>query len=216
MAAPNTRPILWGRGTSTNVQKVIATAAELGLDSVRRDAGGPHGQTDTPQFAAMNPNRTVPVWQEGAFACWESNAILRHLARSHGALYGTGPNGMARVDQWLDWSALVCWPPVRMLFLDVWRDRIAQWDSAAVQAQMLRLAASLTIASRQIAATGHIAVPDLTIADIALGIGVNRLDGMPYPVAIPDPLRRWLDTLRARPSFALALVDEPLMTAEHV
>ena len=73
-------PTLWGRVSSVNVQKVLWTLAELGLKYPRIDAGFTYGKTDTPEFAALNPNRRVPVWQEEGLTLWESHAIVRHLA----------------------------------------------------------------------------------------------------------------------------------------
>ena len=56
---------IWGRTTSSNVQTVMWAIAELGLEHERIDAGGPFGGLDTPEFAAMNPNRLVPVLRDG-------------------------------------------------------------------------------------------------------------------------------------------------------
>jgi len=62
----------------------------------------------TPEFLKKNPNGKVPVLEtpNGKFI-WESNAILRYIARldkSRG-LYGRDPVEEAQVDQWIDWFA---------------------------------------------------------------------------------------------------------------
>lgn len=41
---------IWGRANSINVQKVMWTVAELGLEHVRHEAGGPAGGRDTPEI----------------------------------------------------------------------------------------------------------------------------------------------------------------------
>ena len=38
-----------------------------------------------PDYAAMNPNRLIPVLQDGATIVWESNTIVRYLAARYGA-----------------------------------------------------------------------------------------------------------------------------------
>jgi glutathione S-transferase len=205
--------VLWGRGSSTNVQKVIWACAELGLKPERRIVGGPHGGLDTPGMIAMNPNRAVPIWQEPGLVLWESQAILRHLARGggQGRLYGRTEVEMARVDQWLDWFALVCWPPVRMIFLDVFRDGVHDFASPEVQSTQTRLETVLQIADAQVETHGYLAGPEFSLADIALAIGLNRLLGMPYDIAVPTGLVHWVGRLSKRPGFALALQDEPVM-----
>ena len=71
-----------GRATSTNVQKVLWFC-----DSQNRvyehdnDIGGAFGRNDSPEYLAMNPNGRVPVVIDGDFVMWESNSIIRYLAR---------------------------------------------------------------------------------------------------------------------------------------
>lgn len=58
---------IWGRKTSSNVQALMWCVAELGLPFARQDIGHEHGGLGTPEFGALNPNRTVPVLRdEGA------------------------------------------------------------------------------------------------------------------------------------------------------
>ena len=49
---------IWGRTTSSNVQKVMWTVAELGLEHERIDAGGAFGQVNEPWYRAMKQ----PAW----------------------------------------------------------------------------------------------------------------------------------------------------------
>lgn len=204
-----TRPILWGRGDLTNVQKVIRVCVEPGVDPDRRIVGGAHGGTDAPAFAALNPNRTVPVWQEGTHALWESQAILRHLARRSGRLYGRGGREAAAVDRWLDRFVITLWSPVRTLFLQVWRDRTMGWEEA--RGSVAQAEAALAVLARQVEARGHAASPGLTIVGIALAIGINRLEGMAGPVTVPPVLAAWSAPLPACPGFAAATEAEPDM-----
>lgn len=203
------RPILWGRGSSTNVQKVLWTCAELGITPDHRPLAGEHGGNDAAWFLTLNPNGTVPVWQEGDFALYESQAIMRHLARQHGALYGGDAARMAQVDCWLDWFALVFWPPVRMLFLDVWRDGKLPADAPAARAAMDRAATFTNRIADRLTASAFIAGPDFSLADIAVTIGLNRMRGLDFGISVPCALAAWHDAQRARPGFALATADEP-------
>ncbi len=203
-------PMLWGRGSSSNVQKVLWTAHELGIEVGRRDVGGPFGGTDTSEFRALNPNGTVPVWQEDGFVLWESHAIMRHLARRSGRLYGSTEGETARVDQWLDWHALVFWPPIRFLFLDVFRagKNPAEVDGA-VEA-IARVHTNLDILARALSEEDR-GEGAPSIALISFAIGLNRLRGLEYDVDIPAEVVGWHERVKARPGFGIATRDEPEM-----
>ena len=56
---------IWGRTTSSNVQKVLWCCAELGIEYERVDLGGPFGGNRYPEYLAMNPNGRVPTIKDG-------------------------------------------------------------------------------------------------------------------------------------------------------
>jgi glutathione S-transferase len=90
MSANSHTITVWGRRNSMNVQKVMWTLGELGLDYQRHDVGGSFGVDD--QYKAKNPNAVVPTIEDGELTLYESNACVRYLARQ----YGTGPvDGLA-------------------------------------------------------------------------------------------------------------------------
>ena len=118
-------PILWGRASSSNVQKVMWALAETGQPHERRDAGGRYGVTDTDAFAAMYPLRRVPVWQEAGLTLWESHAILRHLGGGPAAaLWPDDPAERAVADQWMEFTSTTLAPPFVGAFWQVVRTPI--------------------------------------------------------------------------------------------
>src|ERR1700678_1784229 len=77
---------IWGRNTSSNVQKAMFAIGELKLPHQRIDIGGAFGKNREPSYLAMNPNGLVPTLEEeDGFLLWESNSIVRYLAAKHGA-----------------------------------------------------------------------------------------------------------------------------------
>src|SRR5260370_20040214 len=46
---------IWGRNTSSNVQKVLWCCEELGIEFERVDVGGPFGGNNDPEYLALNP-----------------------------------------------------------------------------------------------------------------------------------------------------------------
>jgi glutathione S-transferase len=199
------RPVIWGRGSSTNVQKVLWTVQELGVAHERRIVGGPFGGTDTAEYLVLNPNKTIPVWQEDGFVLWESQAITRHLARTHGRLYGRSDAERAHIDQLLDWTALVFWPPVRTLFLDVFSKGKSLHDTGLAEAAVEKTERNLSIAQRFFAPRSQ---QDFAIADISFGVCLHRLRGMGYAISMPHDLKAWHDRVKARPAFKIALGED--------
>ena len=97
---------MWGRNTSSNVQKAMWAVGELKLPCERIDVGGAYGKTKEPFYLAMNPNSLVPTLEEDdGFTLWESNSVVRYLvgqarrrARAEGrqdARQGASMDGLA-------------------------------------------------------------------------------------------------------------------------
>ncbi|MCH9046205.1 MAG: glutathione S-transferase N-terminal domain-containing protein, partial [SAR324 cluster bacterium] len=108
---------IWGRPTSTCTMKVLWTCEEAGLPfqlilasatmgpQGHISRGPPYGVVDTPTYRALNPNGTVPTIDEDGFILWESNTIVRYLARRHAPfLYGNDERTFALASQWMDWE----------------------------------------------------------------------------------------------------------------
>ncbi|MEI2387616.1 glutathione S-transferase family protein [Breoghania sp. JC706] len=164
---------VWGRKTSSNVQAVMWCIAELGLDYVRHDVGHKFGGTDTDAFFALNPNRTVPVLQDGTNPpLWESGCILRYLAGAYGSAPFWPEELLARteVDRWAEWSkiniALGFTAPV---FWQVVRTPAQQRDPVRIRAGLDALERKLDIAEARLGIHGFLAGDDFTLADIQFG-----------------------------------------------
>ena len=56
---------VWGRNTSSNVQKAMWAIGELGLEHERFDIGGTFGKNREPAYLNMNPNGLVPTGLRG-------------------------------------------------------------------------------------------------------------------------------------------------------
>ena len=80
---------IWGRATSSNVQKVLWCCGEIGIPFERVDIGGPFGGNQDPEYLALNPNGLVPTVQDGELVLWESEHDLP-LSRDY-------PSGRAAV-----------------------------------------------------------------------------------------------------------------------
>jgi len=79
--------------------KVLAVARHLDLDFDLCPVDIPKGANLTPEFAALNPNKKMPVLADDGFVLWESNAIMQYLAakRPDGGLLPADARGRADV-----------------------------------------------------------------------------------------------------------------------
>ncbi|KPQ07371.1 MAG: glutathione S-transferase [Rhodobacteraceae bacterium HLUCCA12] len=192
---------LWGRASSVNVQKVLWALDELGAPYNRHDAGGKYGRTDTAEFAAMNPNRRVPVLQDGNFCLWESQAILRYLARRHTGLYPADPEGRARADQWMAYCDTTLQPPFITLFWQYVRLPQTQRDPAATDAARSNLGAALAVLDGHLRHHDWLTGAEFGIADIPAGSLMHRIHALDLMPAGLAGVERWAAVLAERPAY---------------
>lgn len=208
-AAANMLNIL-GKASSINVRKVLWTCAELDLPFEREDWGVGFRATQDPAFLALNPNAMVPVLRDGDFVLWESNSIIRYLAGQYGktdALYPAEPKRRARVDQWLDWQATDLNRSWSYAFMGLARQSPAHQDPAAIAASTRDWAHFMGILEQRLQATrAYVAGDDFTLADIAVGLSVNRWFSTPLDNDKRPPLpavAAYYDRLAERPAYLL-------------
>ncbi len=194
-----------GRATSSNVQAVMWTVAELGLDHERRDVGGAFGGNRTPEFLAMNPMGRVPVIEDEGVTLFESQAIMRYLAAKHGAehLWPSAPASRARVDQWMEWAKINVAPAlIYKVFWQLIRITAADRDHERVAEGVVELKELMRIADAQIERHGWLAGPEFTLADISFGTNLYRYYEVPFERAELPSLRAYYERLCARPAYA--------------
>jgi glutathione S-transferase len=176
----------------------------MGLSYDHEVAGGKYGRTDTPEFAALNPNRRVPVLIEGDFVLWESHAILRYLAEDPGAkarLIPEDRHARARMAQWLEYTTGTVQPPFIALFWQFVRLPIDKRDPSAVAGHRENLDRALGVLDAALQTDPWLAGEGFSLADIAAGSLMHRitdLDLVPKGLA---GLSRWIEAIRARPGY---------------
>jgi glutathione S-transferase len=204
---------IWGRNTSSNVQKVMWAVAEIGLPHERIDIGGPFGKNREAEYLAMNPNGLVPTLQEeDGFLLWESNSIVRYLAAKHRAevLEPTDLRARAWASAWMDWQLSVLAPAIFECFWGLIRTPPAQRNHAAIEASKKRTIAAVTILDAQLAKTAYLAGESFSYGDIPSAVLANR-----YRQIVPErpPLphfERWFAAIAARPAFRDQVAAVPL------
>jgi glutathione S-transferase len=205
---------IWGRNTSSNVQKAMWAIGELGLAHERIDIGGPFGMNKEPKYLAMNPNGLVPTLEEeDGFLLWESNSIVRYLAGKHdknGVLEPKDPKARARANQWMDWQLSVAGPAIFHAFWGLIRTPPEKRDMAAIKASQEKTTAAMQILNDQLAKAAFVAGDAFSYGDIPVGIMCYRFVQL-VPDRPPMPnLDRWYAAISSRKAFQDHVGSVPL------
>lgn len=191
---------LFGRATSVNVQKVLWTIEELGITCERIDLGGAFGGLDSADYGAMNPNRRVPTLIDGDLTLWESNAIVRYLANSHGggALAGANVRDIARADMWMEWFQNNCYAHYIALFHQTVRLPESQRDPIKRDHAAAALAASFEVLNTHLGDHKFVAGDRLSMGDTIVGSSLYRYYTMDFEREDLPDLAAYYDRLCQR------------------
>lgn len=194
---------IWGRKNSINVQKVMWTVGEIGLEHERIDAGGAFGRNREPDYLKMNPNGLVPVLQDGDLTLWESNAIVRYLAARYGddSLWSEDPVHRAEADKWMDWMITTANPAIFPTFWGLIRTPPEQRDMKAIEEARVKTADLLKILEAHLAHRLFVAGPTLTMGDIPMGCFINRWFALPIQRPNLPNIAAYFERLKQRPAF---------------
>ena len=202
---------VWGRRSSSNVQKVLWVLEEMGVDHEQVDAGRSFGVVGTADYRALNPNGTVPTLQHGDIVLWESNAIVRYLAARYGA-GGVWPEDAGRralSDRWMDWtdtSLRPCLDPIFVKVMMRWKpvESPTEIDDAIAAAGR-----ALAIRSKMLDGQSYAGGDQLGLGDIALGVMVNRWFKLPIDRPSFPTIEAYFERLSTRAPFRRVVIDAP-------
>ena len=205
-------PKVWGRKSSSNVQKVMWALGEMALKAERVDIGGPFGKNREMPYLGMNPNGLVPTLEEeDGFVLWESNSIVRYLAAKHRSpLEPADPKTRALAQKWMDWQLSVMGPAIFPLFWGLVRTPAEQRDAKAIEGGRVKTGEATRILDDQLARTQFLAGDAFSYGDIPVAIMVRRYrDLVPERPAFKN-VERWYAAIAARPPFQEHVVAVPL------
>jgi glutathione S-transferase len=199
---------IWGRANSSNVQKVLWLAEELGLPFDRVDIGGPFGGNKEPAYLALNPNGLVPTIEDEGLVLWESNSIMRYLAARYGSaakgsdrLLPADPGKRAEMECWMDWQLSVLTQPMVALFVGLIRTPPEKRDAAALDAARRTAAAAWDILDRHLAKHAFVGGTEFTLGDIPVGVHAWRWFNLPVERPDQPHLRAWYERILPRSGY---------------
>ncbi len=194
---------IWGRKNSINVQKAMWTVGELGLEHERIDVAGKFGGLDTPEFGALNPNRLVPVLQDGEVTVWESNAVIRYLASRYGAdsLWCSTAPDRALADAWMDWVATTLYPVFIRIFVGLIRTPPSKRNPRMLASAVKRAGKIYERFDACLDGGNHIVGDMLTMGDIPVGATLYRYFTMEIDRPALPNVERLYAALMERPAY---------------
>ncbi|MCV9937297.1 glutathione S-transferase [Boseaceae bacterium BT-24-1] len=194
---------IYGYAGSINVRKVLWTCAELELPFEREDWAGPFRSTSEPAFLALNPVGLVPVINDGGALVWESNTIIRYLARSRGRedLLPAAPIPCAQIEMWMDWQASDFNNSWRVAFQGLIRRNPDHQDPVAIRRSLETWSRMVAVIDAQLGRSGeYLCGKNFTLADIAIGLSIHRWRSFPNRPALVN-VDRYYELLCERPGF---------------
>jgi glutathione S-transferase len=203
---------IWGRNTSSNVQKVMWAVGEMRLPHQRIDVGGAFGKTKEAAYLAMNPNALVPTLEEDGFILWESNSIVRYLAAKHAnrTLEPADLRTRALAHKWMDWQLSVMGPAITPVFWGLIRTPPEKRDANAIAAGKVRTIEAAQLLDGQLGKTSYVAGDAFSYGDIPVGVMTYRYVQL-IPERPPTPhLDRWYAAISSREAFKDQIASVPL------
>jgi glutathione S-transferase len=195
---------IWGRKTSSNVQKVMWAIGEMNLPHERIDIGGPFGKNREAEYLAKNPNGLVPTLEEDdGYLLWESNSIVRYLAAKHQGrvLEPADLRIRANAHKWMDWQLSVLGPAIHGLFWGLIRTPAEKRDHADIQNSKERTIKAMAMLDAQLAKTKYVASDEFSYGDIPVGIVTYRFVNLAPNRPNMENLDRWYAAISSRQAF---------------
>lgn len=200
---------LYETHTAPNPRRVRIFLAEKGLlDQIERvEVDLQKGENLTPEFAALNPMKKVPVLElDDGSSIGETMAICRYFEEAQPDtphLLGSTAREKAHIEQWLRWIDFYFMMPTGMCFQHTsgyFKDRmnpIAEWGEECRKASEK----FLKFLDRHLADNAFICGDNFTAADINafVTLDFNKVNNIRIQ---PEQthLQAWYDKIRARPA----------------
>lgn len=193
---------LWGRKSSSNVQKILWALEEVGVPYEHEIVGGIYGGKDREEYTSKTPTKLVPVLEDGELALWESHSILRYLARKfpETSIGINTINKDAEISCWIDFNSSAFQPAVIGLFWELVRTPSNERSKENEEKQYKSLISASEIVSQRLENRDYL-LDNFTIADIALGTLMYRMRDVAPDLAGTPALTRWYEKLLVRPGY---------------
>lgn len=192
---------LYGTPNSRAV-RVLWALKELGIDYENVPWDFRKGETNTPEYLAMNPMPTLPTLKDGDVVVHESCAINLHLARQHpgGNLPKLSEKELCEATQWSFWTMWNIERHGTDILLHKMMLPEAQRDPKAVERAIAALDRPLKAIDALLAKRPYLLGDKFTIADLNMAAIAGTLIRFNVDLSSYPHFKAWLEKCRARPA----------------
>lgn len=199
--------ILYGSSMSMFVRKVLAFAAEKGVELEVKQTGAPNYD---PDFLAASPFKKMPALRDGDFTVADSTAIIDYLdsIKPEPNLIPKDPKARATCIWFEEFADTISCAAIGKMFFNrivapTFLGRPGD-EAAADTAEKVELPPVLDYLERTIPASGWLVEDRLTLADISVASGfVNLVHvGIDLDPATHPKLAAYIEKMHGRPSYA--------------
>ncbi|HEX6741331.1 MAG TPA: glutathione S-transferase family protein [Sphingomicrobium sp.] len=213
--------ILYGSSLSPFVRKVLAYAAEKGIELDLQPTGFPN---HSPDYLATSPFRRMPAFRDGDYTLADSSAIIHYLEARfpEPALIPSDPEARGRTiwfEEFADTILVAC--GAKMFFNRIVAPRFlgrAGDLAAADLAEKEELPPILDYLERTVPEPGaYLVGTSITLADIAVASPFANLAHLCCEIS-PERhgrVRAWVESILSRPSFAPWIERETALLAKE-
>jgi GST-like protein len=190
-----------------NGRKVSIMLEECGLPYVVRPVDISKGEQFSPQFLAISPNNRMPAIVDPngpggrPISVFESGAILQYLGRKTGQFYPREERARVAVDEWLFWQMGGLGPMAGQA--NHFRLYASEQIAYAIDRYTNEVNRLFGVMDTRLAAREFLA-GRYSVADMACVGWVRLAERMGQELAQFPHLKRWFETVRARPAVKRA------------
>ena len=165
------------------------------------------GGLQVPEFAAINPNKKVPVLVDGDQVLWESSSIMAHLCIKAGSDMWPAHNAAEQVEvlRWLSWNDCHWSPAVAPFYFEhVVKSTFGMGppDRELLKSSVPNLLKFAGVLDDHLTGRSYAACGRLTIADFQLASMATDWREAEMPFESHTGIVRWIEGLNRIPAWA--------------
>ena len=189
---------IYGTFFSAPSNKVRLAASALDLEYEYHELDLAKGEHKSSEFIKINPVGKVPAIDDEGFRLFESDAIIRYLARkTESQLYPQDNKARAQIDQWIEFAYNHILVNMGMVLFN---RRFATSMGTTPNEQSIAagekyLNQYLPLIEKQFANTPYICGAEMSLADIALLASIEPFQFADIDIAAYPAIKNWIKGL---------------------